>query len=192
MDKLHLMCVMREHVPLHFMFVTHAATCSLTVTCSHSATCSLTVTCSHSDHALPLMIMHLFHISSMLMPTCYICSITHDTPHASNLLHVLVHVMFIHSTCSCDSARLVCYSHHACQLHPNALKLDGLKVSCRDHSSKNAPHARIPGVQNENHVLVEVVEATAMMHHTQLALQDVYNHHCRYVEMASHLHITVH
>ena len=46
--------------------------------------------------------------------------------------------------------------------------------------------------KNENHVLVEVVEATAMMHHTQLALQDVYNHHCRYVEMASHLHITVH
>ena len=92
------------------------------------------------------------------------------------------------SACSHNSAQLLCYSQCTHRQPFNALKLDIM----RDHGSKNAPHARIPNVQNENHVLVEVVEATAMMHHTQLALQDVYNHHCRYVEMASHLHITVH
>ena len=41
-------------------------------------------------------------------------------------------------------------------------------------------HIQIPNAQNENHVLVEVVEATAMMHHTQLELQDIYNHHWRW------------
>ena len=68
------------------------------------------------------------------------------------------------------------------------------QTTCSDHMLSYRSHSSLMGsdVQNENHVLVEVVEATAMMRHTQLVLQDVYNHHCRYVEMASHLHITVH
>ena len=162
-------------------------TYDLQLMCVHAlmnSTCSnvkhMHQTCSHAT----MPTSHLFMVMS--------CS--RASPHAPNLLVVIVHVH------ECSIIVLKQHAQNTCSdrmLRPHAqlqitLKLDGLKVSCHDHGSKNAPHARIPDVQNENHVLVEVVEATAMMHHTQLVLQDVYNHHCRYVEMASHLHITVH
>ena len=97
-----------------------------------------TLTCRNAHMSAP----HVFMFMSCIRAS----------PHAPNLLVVIVHVHKCSIIVLKQHAQNTC-SDHMLRTHAqlqNALKLDGLIVSCHDHGSKNAPHVRIPNVQSEN------------------------------------------
>ena len=147
--------------------------------------------CSHNSaqhiqmlHDTNFMLAQLCSSRSDASQCMLVCSNT----HVPNLLHALVHVharsqdmlqQHAQKTCSC-------ITFHSSLMGSRFSGVWGM--SCSRH--QEFTHAQIPNAQNENLVLEGLVEATAMMHHTQLALQDVYNHHCRYVNSASGVDFT--